>query len=429
MLRPFLSLLALALVASPVACKKKGDDASESKSKSSKAAGDDGDDEGKGKGKKKKGDDEKASDDDEAPKGKAKKSCKAPEEALTADYTIPADCKLKVKSNIEVKEGATLTIEAGAKLSFEAGIRLNVEYGKLVAKGTEDAPITFTSSNSSPAAGDWEGIYFGDKTSAGNVLDHVVIEYAGKEGGYGKGALVFSGDVNAGRVAVTHSTFRNNEHCAVWNEKAKATFSKFEGNTLKDNGGTSLKLNPNVLGSIGANRFGEPVHLFADDVRASATWPKLDAGLIVDGRLNLAGTTKAAVITLADKTTFKFASGGSLHIGGADGGGLVGKGTVFTSANGTAAEGDWEGIYVEPKVTGTNLEDCTVEYAGKEGGYGKGAIVFYETTPKKAAKGFAMTGCKLRHNEHGSFSPGGEKDCGSLAKDNKSEDKPACITE
>lgn len=424
MSRTLASLVALTLLAAPIACgKKKTDDTASTKSKST----DDGDDD-KGKGKKKKTED-KGGDDEEKPKGKAKKACKAPEEAITADYTIPGDCKLTVKSGIEVKEGATLTIEAGAKLSFEAGLKIFVEYGKIVAKGTEDSPITFTSANSSPAAGDWEGIYFADKTSAGNVFDHVVVEYAGKEGGHGKCALVFYGEVNANRVAITNSTFRKNEHCAVFADRPKSSFAKFEGNTFKDNGGTSLMLNPNVLGSIGANKLGEPVHVFGDDLSASATWPKMDAGAIIEGRLNLYGKTKAAVLTLAEKTTLKFTSGGALHIGGGDGGGLVAKGAVFTSANGTAAEGDWEGIYIEPKVTGTTIEDCTLEYAGKAGGLGKGAVVFYETTPKKAAKNFVMTGCKLRHNENGSFSPNGEKDCGSYPKDNKSEDKPVCITE
>jgi hypothetical protein len=327
-----------------------------------------------------------------------------------------------------VREGATLTIEAGAKLSFEAGGRLFVEYGKLVAKGTEDAPIVFTSSNSSPAAGDWEGIYFGDKTSSGNVLEHVVVEYGGKEGGMGKCALVVYGEVNAARIAVTNSTFRKNENCAINDPKQKATFAKLEGNTFKDNGGTSLVLHPAVVGSIGSNKFGEPVHLESGDVSTSATWPKLDSAFIVDGRINVYGVTKAAILTLADKTTLKFAAGGALHLGGGDGGGLVAKGAVFTSANATANEGDWEGIYLEPKTTGTVVEDCLVEYGGKEGGSGKGAVVFYDTDPKKL-KGASFKGCTFRHNENGAFSPNGAKDCGAFAKDNKSEGTPICISE
>lgn len=427
MLRPLLSLVALSLLVAPVSCKKKKDtDSAETKSKSTK---DDGDDEGsKGKKHKKSTDEDKADDEEDKPKGKSTKACKAPEEAIKADYTIPAGCKLKVKGNIDVQEGATLTIEQGAKLSFEAGVRVYVEYGKIVAKGTEDEPITFTSSNTSPAAGDWEGIYFGDKTSAGNVFDHVVVEYAGKEGGMGKCALHVYGDVNPGRIAVTNSTFRKNENCAVWDDKEKSTFSKFESNTFKDNGGTSIMVHPAVLGSVGQNKLGEPVHLFAGDIKSSATWPKLDVPAIVDGRINVAGSTKAAILTLADKTTLKFASGGALHLGGGDGGGLVAKGPVFTSANATANEGDWEGIYLEPKTTGTVIEDCVVEYGGKEGGMGKGAVVFYDTEPKKL-KGVSIKGCTFRHNEHGAFSPNGTKDCGAFAKDNKSEGTPICIVE
>jgi hypothetical protein len=49
----------------------------------------------------------------------------------------------------------------------------------LIARGTEDEPITFTSNEASPAAGDWLGIRMGGDDPR-NSLDFVVIEYAGK---------------------------------------------------------------------------------------------------------------------------------------------------------------------------------------------------------------------------------------------------------
>ncbi len=63
---------------------------------------------------------------------------------------------------------ATLTLEAGITLRFEPGTGLfigqHAYYGALVAQGTPDAPITFTSNAASPRPGDWKGVYLTDYT-------------------------------------------------------------------------------------------------------------------------------------------------------------------------------------------------------------------------------------------------------------------------
>ncbi|MBI1948329.1 MAG: hypothetical protein HYS27_21760 [Deltaproteobacteria bacterium] len=83
---------------------------------------------------------------------------------------------------------ATLTIEAGVTLRFKRGAVLHVEQatstddparGALIARGTEDAPIVFTSAEASPAPGDWLGIWYGLAPSATNVIDYARVEYAG----------------------------------------------------------------------------------------------------------------------------------------------------------------------------------------------------------------------------------------------------------
>lgn len=68
--------------------------------------------------------------------------------------------------------GVTLTIEPG---TYIVGGGLEVA-GRLVASGSPDALITFSSDKSSPAPGDWPGIAF--KSGATGVLEWVVIEYA-----------------------------------------------------------------------------------------------------------------------------------------------------------------------------------------------------------------------------------------------------------
>lgn len=81
---------------------------------------------------------------------------------------------------------ATLTIEAGVELAFKANGILQLENftgefpasGALVAVGTPDAPIRFTSADST-TPGAWVGLYFGGTPAPNNRLEHAVIEYAG----------------------------------------------------------------------------------------------------------------------------------------------------------------------------------------------------------------------------------------------------------
>jgi hypothetical protein len=58
----------------------------------------------------------------------------------------------------------------------------------LIAVGTEDEPIVFTSAADSPAAGDWLGIWFGMIPDASNKMEHVRVEYAGGLSSSGSGA-------------------------------------------------------------------------------------------------------------------------------------------------------------------------------------------------------------------------------------------------
>ena len=81
-----------------------------------------------------------------------------------------------------IVDGATLTIEAGTTLAFAEYMSLQIYgTGALVARGEAGKPITFTSNQDAPAAGDWTGIMFYGRPAAANVIDGVVVEYAGGE--------------------------------------------------------------------------------------------------------------------------------------------------------------------------------------------------------------------------------------------------------
>ena len=110
-------------------------------------------------------------------------------------------------ANIEVPAGSTLTIEPGVDIRLSR--HSIIVRGTLLAKGTAEAPICFTSQNlESPAAQDWALMTFERQSSgakydqaheyiSGSILEHVIVEY-----GHG---LFF----NAGAPLVSHCTIRH----------------------------------------------------------------------------------------------------------------------------------------------------------------------------------------------------------------------------
>jgi len=84
-------------------------------------------------------------------------------------------------SSLTIEKDVTMTVTPGVEIlmnsSSLAGIYVE---GTLVAKGTEDAPIIFTSS-SDTGAGEWEGIAFrgGTARQGSGIFDHVKIRNGG----------------------------------------------------------------------------------------------------------------------------------------------------------------------------------------------------------------------------------------------------------
>lgn len=80
---------------------------------------------------------------------------------VNQNRTLKAGSTYLLRGIVYVVDGATLTVEAGAIIHGERATRgaLVVTRGsKIMAEGTKEKPIIFTSDASTPAAGDWGGI-------------------------------------------------------------------------------------------------------------------------------------------------------------------------------------------------------------------------------------------------------------------------------
>lgn len=110
---------------------------------------------------------------------------------VSRDALWPASITYHILGNITIKGSdgtdgvTTLTLDPGAEIRFNRYSSLTVGYysgdpGALVAEGTADHPILFTSNVNPPAAGNWNGIVFlATSHDATTTLTHCIVEYAG----------------------------------------------------------------------------------------------------------------------------------------------------------------------------------------------------------------------------------------------------------
>lgn len=131
---------------------------------------------------------------------------------------------------------ATLTIEPGVRVQFAGGTSLTfgsgtTYFGALRAIGTEAAPILFTSNASSPAAGDWRGIRFGDAThDTTTIMDHCVVEYAAQYGGTQVQSSIFCYDASP---TIQNTIIRNSLYRGMYLIDASPAIT---GCTITDSG-------------------------------------------------------------------------------------------------------------------------------------------------------------------------------------------------
>jgi hypothetical protein len=135
---------------------------------------------------------------------------------ISSDRTLYADTVYTLQGTVTVPDGVTLTVEAGTLVLGDVSVAptalVVLQGGRLVAEGTAEAPIVFTSSNpaGSRARGDWGGVLLNGRsvcnfpdsddcvaegfpaTYGGSILDddsgrlaYVRIEFAGYEASLG----------------------------------------------------------------------------------------------------------------------------------------------------------------------------------------------------------------------------------------------------
>jgi len=148
-------------------------------------------------------------------------------DATWQELTVPINMKIGLSI-----DDAILTLSAGVKIVFDSAVYLRTTSGALKAIGTKDKPITFTGKEK--VGGYWKGIEIGSN-SPQNILEHVIIEYAGS---YYAALEINTHYGTTARVSVKNSIFRHNSNYAIYfdyHEDSRYNNDIASVNTFTDN--------------------------------------------------------------------------------------------------------------------------------------------------------------------------------------------------
>jgi hypothetical protein len=296
---------------------------------------------------------------------------------VTADLTLtPACSPYTISDYIEINDGTVLTIEPGVTLAFEGGVGLDVgasSVGKLVAVGTAQNPIIFTSSSNPPLPGDWRAIHLWDGTMAGTKIAYAKLDYCGADR---NGCIVGDG-VQANLVTLDHLTIGHvgpdSDGILEYDTNSNFIITNSIFNDIAS-GQYAISVQAPSFAGIGTNNTfngGAMIEVSGGTISTTTSWadPGTSIAVTTDS-LFVEGPTNP-VLTLGPGLTLAFDTLGEFDVGFAMPGRLVIAGTasnhvVITSLAATPGQGDWIGVEVWENGS-AQVSYADISYAGSDG--------------------------------------------------------------
>ncbi len=297
-------------------------------------------------------------------------------------------------SDVYVTDNATVTIKPGCVVKLDPGVEFYAGYGSpasIVAEGTADSVITFTSNVASPSPGDWQSIGIYDEAMNTASFKYCVFEYGGSDA---QGEIFCR---NHG-VKFSHNVVRKSGSYGV--NMQTIGFSSFDSNTITTCAEYPVKLEAEYIRTIGSGNVltgntHDAVYVDAGAVRQTGTWPNPGVPYTMSQDVAIGDNSNSPIITVTPGTVFKMFPNTEFYVGYGASGGLIADGTsgqiVFTSNSASPNPGDWVALeFYDNIITNqTKLVNCKVEYAGS--GNEGANVLFRNCTP-------TVTGDSIGHS-------------------------------
>lgn len=284
----------------------------------------------------------------------------------------------EIKGTLNVVEG-TLTILPGTVIRLQSDASFNVgnqSAASIIAHGTADRPIRFTSAQANPAAGDWNDLHIGGH-AVNPSFKHCIFEYGGR------------GNIYKGVITATFGASFSLENCTIKHAatngillRDESYFRLMQNNTIEHIGGYAMLISPFKAATIGNGNTITSRGILLDNVpiNKNVRLTRQSCPYIVQGDMHV-GSTEGTIFTVDPGVHMAFMDRTVLEIGGQ----FTGKATflangtaeapiVITSFNPTGASTDlWGGIsFMKNTAAESSLHHCTIE---KVGSYRKTAVV------------------------------------------------------
>ncbi len=263
------------------------------------------------------------------------------------------------------------TIDPGATFYFDAETEFRLRSGaEFTISGTPDEPITFTASEQTP--GWWNGVWVVATTHPNNVMEHVIIEYGGREEFHSStnpANLTVSRSLssNAASLTLKNSTLRNGAGLGLYLHNNGSLPNSME-NTMTGNAvgpamaSTSGAHYFDAASSFSGNGANDFVWIEGNTLDESVTWQALDVpyGMMDDSRV------EDNDFAIEPGARFSFDLNAGLRLSGNIS--FTIKGTsddpiVFTGMENSA--GWWKGLYViQTQQPANEMEHVIIEYGG-----------------------------------------------------------------
>ncbi len=317
---------------------------------------------------------------------------------IIADETWSAGSLHIVTCDVNVGGSAnpTLTIEGGAEIQVLPAARIDVGWsnqGRLDVQGGSTGVLMTSSSTTSPAPGDWDGLLLGSYDS-GSQIEGLTLEYGG--GNLYGGVLIYNASPTitdsviadnayagiyvqgTGTPTISGSSILDNEGdgvAASLGALAVVSGASFADNLVTGNLGHPLQIPAAYGGALDASSSyagngDDRVVLLDDTIDTDSSWQALDVPYLLQGSIQIEGGA-APKLVIEDGAELQGDSGASVLVGYGNYGSLTvsggSSGVLFTSSQTSPSPGDWYGLHFGQYDAGSSLTGATVSYAGATG--------------------------------------------------------------